>query len=517
MGDTELATAALFATMDDPATGPADRDGLRARIIELNLPFAARLAHRYRNRGQDVDDLEQVAALALVKAVDGFDPRRGSPFFGYLIPTVVGEVKRHFRDKGWTMHVSRGLQERHLEFVRARASLMQQLRRTPTVGDLAAALEITQEEVLATWAAGNAYDVDSLNSGVSAVADAVERQDLVGADDPDLISACDRLALRELLRRLPEREHFVVTQYFFGDATQEQIAGAIGMSQMNVSRLLRRTLQSLRRQLDGETDDRPAVVTPAGISIYVKGQRAVVTIAGDIDAGAAAQLRDVLVDTAVQERPRHLVVDLRGAGAAGAETVRALVDGYRAGGHTGTTLAVFNVPAELFRLLTHLGVTRLFCCRPAGQASLPAMSVTEAEPATAAVACRAAAGLAGEPAQSVCPPAPAPADGAKTRVLGWPTSRWREPDPVPSGSRCSEGGPRPLGVGWHPADVSGAGSDIRRRPGDDRLSGHRPGSGRPPPRAGCGDVRGSRPDRPGGRRHGRRPACDQLGAAARSP
>src|SRR4051794_29116849 len=105
--EIELATAALFKQMHDPWTGEATRRRLRARIIELNLPFAARLAHRYCRRGQAADDLEQVAALALVKAVDRFDPGREKPFFGYLIPTVVGELKRHFRDRCWDVHVSR--------------------------------------------------------------------------------------------------------------------------------------------------------------------------------------------------------------------------------------------------------------------------------------------------------------------------------------------------------------------------------------------------------------------------
>ncbi len=361
---TESATTVLFAEMGRSGTGPDERRRIRARIIELNLPFARRLAHRYRDRGQERADLEQVAALALVKAVDGFDPRLGKPFFGYLVPTVVGELKRHFRDKGWGVHVGRGLQERHLELARARGVLAQTLQRSPTVDELAGALHVGREEVLATWAAGNAYDVDSLNVRVSD-GDTTERQDLLGGDDQDLVAVCDRLALHAALRQLPEREQHILARYFFGDATQEQIAGELGMSQMNVSRLLRRTLHQLREHLDGDAGIPRSPARRAGITSGTHGGRAVVTVGGELDERMAAELRDVLVDTAVRARPRHLVVDLRGVGAASRKTVGALVDGYRAGGHTGTTLVVVNIPAGLYGLLARLGVTRLFDCRPA--------------------------------------------------------------------------------------------------------------------------------------------------------
>jgi RNA polymerase sigma-70 factor (sigma-B/F/G subfamily) len=247
----ELTTIALFARMRDPRVGPDRRRRLREDIIARNLPFATRLAHRYRHRGLDDDDLEQIAALALVKAVDGFDPERGKPFFGYLVPTVTGELKRHFRDQGWHVRVGRNLQERCLEFTRVRAELSQTLGRSPTIADLAEAMGSTEEDVVETWTAANAYAADSLNAPVSGDQDAAEMQDLMGQEDPDLASTCDRLALRELVSRLPELNQYVVTRYFFGDATQEQIARSLGVSQMYVSRVLRRTLQALRRQLDG--------------------------------------------------------------------------------------------------------------------------------------------------------------------------------------------------------------------------------------------------------------------------
>ncbi|MFC7279305.1 SigB/SigF/SigG family RNA polymerase sigma factor [Paractinoplanes rhizophilus] len=373
----EAATMALFARMYAPGTGPGERRRLREEIISSNLPLATRLTRRYRHRGQDDDVLAQVAALALVKAVDGFDPGRGKPFFGYLIPTVTGELKRHFRDKGWRVHVGRHLQERCLELGHVRAELGQTLRRPPTIAELAQALGGTEDEVLEAWMAASAYDVDSLNARVSDADDAAELQDLMGQEDADLAGACDRLALRDLLRRLPELEQYVVTRYFFGDATQEQIAQSLGVSQMHVSRLLRRTLQALHRQLDGD-ETGPAPATTAQVTASTTSGRTVVAVAGDLDQASAARLRDKLVDTAVRTRPRLLVVDLTRAGHADGATVRALVDGHRATGHSGTAYMVIGVPPALFERLRRLGVTRLFPCRPAHQAA--AAPVVAAEP-----------------------------------------------------------------------------------------------------------------------------------------
>jgi RNA polymerase sigma-70 factor (sigma-B/F/G subfamily) len=358
----------MLGGADVPA---ARRERIRAQIVELNLPFAVRLTRRYRNRGQAADDLAQVAAVALIKAVNGYDPELGKPFFAYLMPTVLGELRKHFRDTGWAVHVDRGLQERHLELVGVRTSLTQRLRRPPTIEDLAAELKIEPAQAAEAWKAGNAYAYDSLNVPVSSSIDGAERIDLLGGDDPDLASVSDRLALRELVRRLPERERYILTRYFFGEASQQQIAAEIGMSQMNVSRLLRRTLESLRRQLDGQAGTLPAAADLVDIRTQVTPGGASATVAGDVDDRAAAQLRDMLVDLVVRERPRRLIVDLHGVGTAGGRLVRALVDTYRAGGHSGTRLAVVNVPSDLFHLLSRLGVTRLFPCRAAERSPRP--------------------------------------------------------------------------------------------------------------------------------------------------
>jgi RNA polymerase sigma-B factor len=453
---TEVATAELFAALDD-SSGPAQADRLRARIVEINLPFATRLANRYRNRGQSGEDLAQVAAMALVKAVDGYDRNVGRPFFAYLVPTVLGEVRKHFRDHGWAVHVDRGLQERHLELARARVALVQRLQRPPTVEDLAAELRVSSADVHEAWAAGNAYDYDSLNAPVSPGEEGTERLDFLGGEDPALASAADRLAVRSLVNRLPDRERHILNRYFFGGASQHQIAAEVGMSQMNVSRLLRRTLESLRQQLDGEAGCLPSPPGTATITTQVARGHAVVTVTGDVDDHSVARLRDVMVDTAVRERPRRLTVDLDGVGTVGGRLVRALVDAYRAGGHSGTMLVAINVPAPLLTLLTRLGVTRLFPCRGAVRTT----------------------------------------DGRTPSTDG----------PIDA-QADSSGGPGPLGVGRRSAARRPDDALRLRRSTDEELADRRAGAGSPAGRSGR-DHRGHLlAAGPGCRRGGRRPARD---------
>ncbi|MEV4703141.1 SigB/SigF/SigG family RNA polymerase sigma factor [Actinoplanes sp. NPDC049316] len=360
--ETERMTEALFRDLHETALGDGERRRIRARIVELNLPLATRLTHRYRNRGQDAEDLRQVAAIGLLKAVDGFDPGRGKPFFGYLIPTVTGEVKRHFRDHGWDVHVPRRLQERYLAVTQTRAELTQSLGHSPGTAEIAAVLGLAEREVLEALGAAAVYDVGSLNKRVSADDDAGERQEFVGAEDDALLSLCDRLALRDLVRDLPERDRYILTYYFFAGATQERIATDLGMSQMNVSRLLRRTLDRLRLHL---TDAAEVAAEPpyaaAGITVADTRQATVITAAGETDT---ALLRKAVVDAAVRTGRGRVVVDLRQATGAGVGMAQALVGAYRAAGASGARIAVVNVPPELFDILCRLGVTRLLPCRP---------------------------------------------------------------------------------------------------------------------------------------------------------
>jgi RNA polymerase sigma-B factor len=228
---------------DDPARAAA-----RAELITICVPVAAYLARRYRNRGEPFDDLVQIAVVGLIKAVDGYDPRRGLPFGHYAWPTVVGEIKRHFRDRGWALRVPRRLQEMRIRISRVVGPLTQRLGRAPTVADLAADLGEPEEDIAAGLACASAYRALSLQVPLRG-ADGAELIDVLGGADPLLEGVEQREALRGLIARLPLRERQILAMRFFGNMTQSQIAAETGISQMHVSRLLGRSLRALREGL----------------------------------------------------------------------------------------------------------------------------------------------------------------------------------------------------------------------------------------------------------------------------
>ena len=235
--------------------GPRDpkRAELRSRIIEQCLPAAERLARRFAGIGEPTTDLVQVASLALIKAVDGFDPSRGIEFATYATPTIVGELKRHFRDRSWGIRLPRRLQELRLAVNKGRDELTQLLGHSPTVPDLARHLMVDEEEVIEVLGAGHAYRPVSLDSPVAAGDDEVALIDTVGADDPEYGLVDYRESLTVLLARLPEREQKIISLRFYGNLTQVEIAEEVGLSQMHVSRLLRKSLDFLRRGLEGRS------------------------------------------------------------------------------------------------------------------------------------------------------------------------------------------------------------------------------------------------------------------------
>jgi len=247
---TDTQAKALLSLMTDLPVG-ADRDRVRARLIELYIPLAEYLARRFRNRGELFDDLVQVANLGLIKSVDGYDPTRGAAFTSYAIPMIVGELKRHFRDKGWDVRVPRRLQELRLEISKVTGELAQDLGGSPTVADLAARLGVSEEEVIEGLDCGQAYRALSLDApvGDSDDSNATGLGDLLGGEDPDMANVENREALRPLLAKLPEREQKIIAMRFHGNLTQSQIAAELGISQMHVSRLLAAALRTLREQL----------------------------------------------------------------------------------------------------------------------------------------------------------------------------------------------------------------------------------------------------------------------------
>jgi RNA polymerase sigma-B factor len=243
--DPAVGLLATLASMpDDHPCRPAVRD----RAIEAWLPLARHLAHRFAGRGEPVDDLVQTATVGLIKAVDRFDPDRGVEFAAYAIPTIVGEIKRHFRDRTWDVRVPRRLQELRLNLAEATSTLLQTLGRSPRVADLAAHLGTTEEEVLEGLECARAYHAVSLSTPTTDGDRAAELGDLLGGEDAGFDAAELRLALGPALAALDRREQRILALRFYGNLTQSQIAEQIGVSQMHVSRLLSRTLAKLRGQ-----------------------------------------------------------------------------------------------------------------------------------------------------------------------------------------------------------------------------------------------------------------------------
>lgn len=234
------------ALADDDKAG---REVLRERVVRRCLPFADRLARRFYGLGEPAADLNQVAAVGLLKAIDRYDPTLGTDFPSFASPTIAGELKRHFRDRGWAVRVPRRLQERRLEINRARDDLCHRLGRAPTTADLAAHLGIEERAVREAIVAANAYRSMSLFTPVGTDEAGPALADRLGGEDAEYEAVETHQALRPLLAALPERERRIINLRFFGNMTQTDIAQRLGISQMHVSRLLARTLFRLREGL----------------------------------------------------------------------------------------------------------------------------------------------------------------------------------------------------------------------------------------------------------------------------
>lgn len=218
----------------------------RTAIIECYLPMATRLARRFRNRGPSMDDLIQVARLGLVGAVERFEPDRGVDFTPYAVATILGELKRHFRDTTWAVRVPRALQEQHLMITAACVEFSQQNGRTPTPTELAIVTGLPTNDVKATLHAGAAYRALSLDAAASTPGHIPEEH---LRDEPTGISSEDWIPVAAAVRRLPERERRIIYLRFFEDLSQSEVAHQVGVSQMQVSRILTRTLRLLHDDL----------------------------------------------------------------------------------------------------------------------------------------------------------------------------------------------------------------------------------------------------------------------------
>jgi len=228
-----------------------DRDpAIREELVRRYLPFAKNLALRYRGASESFDDLLQVASLGLVNAIDRFDPDRGAPFTAFASPTILGELKRHFRDRVWTVRVPRGLHDRMAEVEKAISELTVELQRSPSVGEIAGRLEVDPTDVLEVLEANHNRRPLSLDRPVGGEdSEESPASEWVGDEDAGFELVEDKLALEGALPHLDERERLVLQLRFVEDLTQSQIAERIGHSQMHVSRILRRTLERIRAEV----------------------------------------------------------------------------------------------------------------------------------------------------------------------------------------------------------------------------------------------------------------------------
>ncbi|OPF81834.1 RNA polymerase subunit sigma [Streptomyces antioxidans] len=248
-------TTADFERLAALSKGP-ERDALAERLVGAWLPMAHRLARRYRNRGENLEDLEQVAALGLVKAVDRYDPGRGGAFQAYAIPTIVGELKRYFRDCAWDLHVPRRVQELRN---RVRATIQylaatEGTDRSPTVAQVARAADMAEEDVLTGMEAIDSFRSLSLDAELAGADDGYSLADTLGRPETRYDTVIARESVKPCLNRLPEREQHILYLRFFQDMTQAGIAEELGISQMHVSRLISRSCARIRAQVDSPVE-----------------------------------------------------------------------------------------------------------------------------------------------------------------------------------------------------------------------------------------------------------------------
>jgi RNA polymerase sigma-B factor len=234
-----------FRSLPDPAA--------REALVHRFLPLAEHLAARFVGRGESREDLEQVARLGLVHAIDRFDLDRGVQFATFATVTIVGELKRHFRDRGWSVRVPRNLQEAAMLVNRTTVTLWQELGRSPTVDEVSARTDLSEETVLEAMEAVQAYSTSSLEAPIGE--DGMTAGELMGDDDPQMVISEELLTLAPRIKELPVRERRILYLRFFKDMTQTEIAKEIGISQMHVSRLLTQSLAKLRGDVETGPDD----------------------------------------------------------------------------------------------------------------------------------------------------------------------------------------------------------------------------------------------------------------------
>jgi RNA polymerase sigma-B factor len=363
----DLDVAAVAYAERAAGLAPAERGRLRDDLVRQCLPFAGRIARRYRNRGESFEDIEQVARLGLVKAIDRYDPGRGS-FTAYAVITISGEIKRHFRDKTWGVHVPRRVQDLSLEVGHASMVLTGMLSRSPTTAELAERLHVSTDAVREAIESAAGYSPSSLTA-IGPGDGAARLGDRLGTVDGALESVDDRLTVVDLLLRLPLRERRMLAMRFYGNRTQVQIAAELGISQMHVSRLLTRALAWLREAMLGDTppawehaDPRAPRLT-VRLSTVEDGVRRV-RVGGEVDRDTAGRLRRGLRDAMVGTGVREVVADLSGVPLVDAAGVAVLLDAASVAGAAGVELRLTGVQPYVARVLAVGGLGGLLSRRP---------------------------------------------------------------------------------------------------------------------------------------------------------
>jgi RNA polymerase sigma-B factor len=352
--DLDVAAEAYARQWDE--AGAEYRGRLRADLIAGCVPFADRMARRYRGHVEPLDDLEQVARLALIKAVDRYNPNRGS-FTAFAIITISGELKRHFRDRTWCVHVTRRLQNLVLEVGQATVELTAVLARAPTAAELAQYLDLDPEEIRRAQECAAVHFPVSLNTPIDDGGG--ELGDLLGDRDESVETVPDKVTVAELIRVLPARVQQVIALRFGSDLSQAQIATEVGFSQMHVSRLLRQAMTWLRAALLSDV----APPWPGAEDCRVnnlrvrtgQGETAVrVTVQGEVDRDTAERLRLHLHSAIAKAAPGPVIIDLAGMPLIDAAGVAVLHDAYVTAALAGVTVALTGVRPHVAAVLATL-------------------------------------------------------------------------------------------------------------------------------------------------------------------
>jgi RNA polymerase sigma-B factor len=349
------------------AGGAAERKAARDEFVQQCLPFAGRLARHYRGRGEAMEDLEQVARLGLVKAIDRFDPERGS-FTAYAVLTIRGEIKKHFRDKTWGMHVTRRLQELGLEIKKARATLTATLSRNPTLDEIAGHLNVPLTAVLEAAASATGHTPWSLNAPATGE-DGVEVGDLIGLLDRELELVDDKLSVVRLIERLPVREQRMLAMRFYGNKSQAEIATELGISQMHVSRLLAMTLAWLREAMltDRAREWLPHIHgSPHAVELSARrhGDTLIIAMRGEIDHDNADAARTRLHQAVSATAHESLVIDVSGVPLLAAGGAAVLHDAARMAVVSSRTFAIIGAQPSVAHVLAVTGLLPIEHTRP---------------------------------------------------------------------------------------------------------------------------------------------------------